>query len=108
MEKKEIIDMLNVCAAQCTRCHYACHIEKNKESLDRCMMLDQDCADICRLTSQLFERDSENANAFLRLCGEVCLKCAEECEKHGDLDHCKNCAIACRKCADMCLQPEDK
>jgi len=103
MEKKEIIDKLYFCAGQCERCHYACHREKDSSSLERCMMLDQDCADICRLTGQLLERDSENVDSFIKLCGEICMKCADECEKHADMEHCKNCAEACRKCSEICL-----
>lgn len=106
MENKEMIAQLNFCAAQCDRCHYACHRESHKEALERCMILDQDCADICRLTSQLLERNSENAELFLKLCAEMCKRCAEECDKHTQLDHCKKCAEACRKCAEMCSEPQ--
>lgn len=102
MENQQIIDELYFCAAQCTHCYDACQIEKDKDKLQKCMMFDQDCADICRLTGQLFERNSENADAFLKLCGEMCEKCATECEKHSHLEHCKKCAEACRKCAEMC------
>jgi len=102
MENKEIIDQLYFCAAQCTRCYDACNIEKNKENLKKCLMLDQDCADICRLTGQLYERNSESVDAFLNLCGKICERCAAECEKHADLEHCKKCADVCRKCAKMC------
>jgi HD superfamily phosphodiesterase len=28
--------------------------------------------------------------------------CATECEKHSDMEHCKECADACRKCAAEC------
>jgi exosome complex RNA-binding protein Csl4 len=65
-------------------------------------MLDQDCADICRLSGQVIERNSENVELFLKLCGALCEKCATECEKHSHMEHCKKCAEACRKCADMC------
>jgi hypothetical protein len=70
------------------------------------MMLDQDCADICRLTGQLLERNSEDADLFLKLSADICMRCAEECEKHSHLEHCKKCAEVCRKCADMCLEYE--
>jgi flavoprotein len=39
---------------------------------------------------------------FLRLCVEMCERCADECEKHPH-DHYKACALACRKCAELCL-----
>lgn len=103
MEHQELIEKLQYCAAQCDRCHYACHHEKDKTSLERCMMLDQDCADICRLTAQLLERNSENAGLFLKLCHDICERCAEECEKHSSMEHCKKCAEACRQCSEMSM-----
>ena len=103
MDKKKLIDELYFCAAQCTHCYDACRIEKNKEELEQCMLHDQDCADICRLTGQLLERDSENADKFLKLCSEICEVCAGECEKHS-YEHCIQCAKVCRECAEMCLQ----
>ncbi|MGZ3864510.1 MAG: four-helix bundle copper-binding protein [Bacteroidia bacterium] len=99
---KDIIDKLYFCAAQCERCHYACHREKDREMLDRCMMLDQDCTELCRLTAQVIERNSENSELLLKACAEACLKCAEECEMHADMEHCKKCAEACRATAELC------
>src|SRR6267143_1214176 len=103
MENRKTIDELYFCAAQCTHCYNACQIDKEKDQLARCMMLDKDCEEICRLTGQLLERNSENAELFLKLCGEICEKCAAECEKHTHLEHCKKCAEVCRKCAEVCL-----
>jgi hypothetical protein len=102
MENKKLIDELYLCAAQCTHCYDACLLEKDKDKLQRCMMLDQDCADICRLTGHILERSSESANKFLELCAEICSDCAEECEKHSDMEHCKRCAEVCRQCSEMC------
>jgi hypothetical protein len=97
-----MIDELHYCAAQCSRCLDACRMERNPGELQRCMMMDEDCAALCRLTSQLLERNSENAELFLKLCAEICNRCAEECEKHSQFEHCTRCAEACRKCAEMC------
>lgn len=105
MEKQKIIDVLHFCAAQCTHCYDACHLEKEND-MSRCMMNDEDCADICRTTAQLLERNSENADIFLKLCGEMCERCAAECDKHGHMEHCRKCAEACRKCAEMCHDQE--
>jgi hypothetical protein len=100
--KQQLIDELDRCAGQCTHCYDACQMEKEKNKLQRCMMFDQDCADICRLCGQVLERNSENTASFLKLCAELCEKCAAECEKYADMEHCKKCAEACRKCAEMC------
>jgi hypothetical protein len=102
MENKEMIDELYFCAGQCTHCYDGCQREMEKEQLERCMKLDLDCADICRLTGQILERSSENVDLFLKLCGRICEKCSMECEKHSHLEHCKKCAEACKKCAEMC------
>ncbi|HEY0029879.1 MAG TPA: four-helix bundle copper-binding protein [Bacteroidia bacterium] len=105
MENKKLIDELHFCAAQCNHCYDACQMEKDKEELKRCMVLDLDCADICRLTAQVLERNSETADLFLKFCAEICEKCAEECDKHSQLEHCKKCAEACHRCAEMCQNP---
>ena len=105
MESKKLIDTLYFCAAQCTHCYDACLREKEKQNLQRCIKLDEECAEICRLTATRVEKNSENMEKFLRLCAEICETCAAECEKHSHMEHCKKCAEACRTCAEMCAQP---
>jgi hypothetical protein len=104
METKELIDELYRCAGQCTFCYNGCEREKEKDQLERCMMLDQDCADICRLTGHILERGSESSDLFLQLSKELCERCATECEKHAHHDHCKKCAETCRECIAMIQQ----
>lgn len=106
MDNKKTIDTLYLCAGQAAHCYNACQIEKEKDKLERCMQLDKDCEEICRLTAQFLERNSENSELLLKSCGEICEKCAEECKKHSNLEHCKKCAEACEKCAEMCLHHE--
>ncbi len=105
MENQKMIDELFLCAAQCTHCFDGCAIEKEKEQLERCMMLDLDCAELCRLTGHLLERNSESAGKFVKLCGEICMDCANECAKH-QYEHCQHCAAVCRQCAEMCKEPQ--
>jgi hypothetical protein len=102
---KALTDSLYYCAAQCNHCYIACGQEPDKKHLERCMMLDRECEDICRLTAQLLERHSENSSLFLKLCGQICEKCAAECAKHKH-QHCQDCAEACRKCAALCLEDQ--
>jgi hypothetical protein len=106
-ETKTLIDELYFCAAECHACYNACDRETDKESLERCMLLDKDCGEICHLTGEFLERNSELAPSMLKLCLEACEKCAEECEKHAHMDHCKSCAAACRKCAELCRRQMD-
>lgn len=105
MKKQKIIDVLHLCAAQCTHCYDACHLEK-EANMELCMLNDQDCSDICRVTSQLLERNSPNVDIFYKLCAQMCQRCADECDKHKHFEHCNKCADACRKCAEMCLEQE--
>ena len=77
MENKKMIEELNFCAAQCMHCYDGCQREKDKEHLELCMTLDKDCEETCRMTAQALERNSPNAESFLKLCGEICGKCAD-------------------------------
>jgi hypothetical protein len=63
MEKQKMIDVLQFCAAQCTHCYDASHLEM-KMDMSTIIMYNQDCADLCRLTAQLLERKSDNADIF--------------------------------------------
>lgn len=106
MENKKIIDELYFCAAQCAYCYNGCQMEKEKDEFTTCMAYDKDCEDICRLTAQFIERNSDNSELLLKICGEICQKCAAECEKHSHLEHCMKCAEACKKCADICEEQQ--
>jgi hypothetical protein len=46
------------------------------------IMYNQDCADLCRLTAQLLERKSENADIFFKNSFSDVRRCASECEKY--------------------------
>ena len=97
-----LIDVLNNCAIECSHCAMACLDEQDVKMLAKCIKLDIDCAEICRLTASLLARGSEHGIHLLRECAEVCDACAEECEKHSHMEHCKHCAEVCRHCAEEC------
>jgi len=101
MFRKKLIEELYFCEAECNICRKACLLEPDRQKLEACMMLDQDCADICRVTAIVLERNSKNASRFLDLCEELCLLCAEVCAKHHH-DHCQKCESVCRRCAELC------
>jgi hypothetical protein len=102
MNTEEITKGLYECASACNDCYNACLNEEDNEHLHRCMMLDKECYEICRLTGSLIENDSVSTDKFIRLCGEICESCAAECDRHS-FEHCKRCAAECRKCLAMCL-----
>lgn len=98
---RSCIDACNACASECEHCATACLAEEDVKMMARCIRLDRDCADICRMAAAWMARDSESAREICRLCAEVCRKCAEECARH-EAEHCRRCAEACSRCADEC------
>ncbi|MBS8241530.1 four-helix bundle copper-binding protein [Marinobacter lipolyticus] len=101
-------DVLNACIAACSRCaatcdycSVACLEEDNVKEMVRCIRLDVDCANVCRLTAGALARESECLSTMARACAEVCQACGDECGKH-DHTHCQDCARACKECAELC------
>jgi len=91
----------NTCADACDRCAAACLAEPDVQRLTRCIGLDLDCAQVCRLTAALLRRASPFEAAACALCAQICDACGAECSHH-DMDHCRACASACKACADAC------
>src|SRR4051812_13064331 len=100
--KQKLVQHLKDCERACNTCYDACSREPGKDKLKICMMLDKECAGICNLTAILLESSSLNVPRFLKLCGEICEACAEECEKH-PYAHCIECAKMCRHCSQLCF-----
>jgi hypothetical protein len=96
------IDACNACATACGHCAAACLAEKDPQQLARCIQLDIDCAEICRVAAGYMSRGSELAGPVCETCAEICDACAKECEHHKAMDHCRQCADACRRCAQEC------
>jgi hypothetical protein len=99
-----LLNALSACSAACEHCATACLDEYEVKMLTHCILLDRDCADICRLTATLIARGSLHGQHLLRECAEVCGLCAVECEKHAHMQHCKECAQACRNCETACRE----
>ncbi len=100
-EYASCIDACNACADACDHCAAACLQEADPKPMARCIALDMDCAEICRLAASYMARGSEFASPLCSLCADVCEACGAECEKH-PMAHCKDCAEACRRCAEEC------
>lgn len=101
MNFQSCIDACNACADACDFCSAACLKEDDVKAMARCIALDMDCAQICRVAASLMARGSDQAQAFCRLCADICNACADECGQH-QMDHCQKCAEACRACAAEC------
>lgn len=98
---KSCIEACNECALECDHCATACLGEPDPKPMARCIALDLDCAEICRIATAYMARESEFATQMCALCADVCLECAAECGKHA-MEHCSRCAQACRRCAEEC------
>ena len=90
------------CAIACNQCAIACLGEKEVMHLKKCIQLDLECAVVCQAAADLLNMNSLYINEICSLCITVCNACADECEKHTSMEHCKKCAEACRNCAKEC------
>src|SRR5665647_3711750 len=101
-KNQSVIDALNNCTTACNHCTTSCLDEQDIQKLSKCIKLNIDCAQVCSLTASLLARGSDHGKYLINECVEICNACAEECEKHSHMEHCKNCAEACRQCATEC------
>ncbi|MHB1053060.1 MAG: four-helix bundle copper-binding protein [Thiobacillus sp.] len=99
--ENECLIECNACAAACLQCASDCIDEEDPKSMARCIKLDLECADICRLAAASIARGDDNMKAVCSLCADACETCGTECAKH-PMDHCKRCAEACKRCAAAC------
>jgi hypothetical protein len=102
LENKRLLEALAKCADECSHCLTACLDEQDVKMLARCIRLNIDCAEICRVISGFIARGSEHAPHMLPECAEICEDCARECDSHGHMEHCARCAQVCRDCAEAC------
>jgi hypothetical protein len=106
------VEVVEDCATVCTQCADACLAEADLAPLVRCIRLDLDCADVCTATARVLVRQTEPDDSLIRplldACIAACRSCAEECEHHAHLRHCRICAEVCRACEQTCRDVRDK
>lgn len=100
------------CIQDCTNCHNICITTtehclqmggKHAEASHIRMMLD--CAEICQTSANFMLRHSQFHGLTCGVCAEICLRCAEDCERVDPNDaQMKACADMCRRCAESCRQ----
>lgn len=104
----ELIDKLTDCALACIVCADACVAEDHVASLRKCIRLTLDCADISQSAARVLARQTEYestiARSVLEACLQACRRCADECERHAHMNHCKLCAEVCRDCEQACRE----
>jgi hypothetical protein len=98
---RECIEACYECAAACDHCAVACLAEPDPKPMARCVALDVDCGDICRLAAAFMSRGSELHMTTCEACAEACEACGAECDRF-EMEHCKACAAACKRCAEEC------
>jgi hypothetical protein len=100
---KSCIQACYDCADACDICATECLRENDVKIIVKCIALDIDCAQLCRVAAGFMARGSAAASVICLACANICDMCAEECAKH-PMPHCQDCAAACRRCADECRQ----
>lgn len=101
----EIEDLLS----QLAQCHEACiqtmiyGVREGGELADFNIIRNLlDCADICKTAESFFLRESEYGGDILDICADLCIDCAESCDKFKNNKVMTSCASICRNCAEAC------
>lgn len=102
IEIQDIVDAIEKCASECRKCAADCLEEEGIAGLRECIRLNRDCAWICDMSAAYMLGNSPFQIQACQLCAEVSEACAIECEKHTDMEHCRECAEACRRCVEAC------
>jgi hypothetical protein len=95
------IEQCYACADACDRCAIACLAEPNVKDMARCIRLDVDCAQMCRMAAGFMSRGSDMVSMMCNACAEMCDACGAECGRF-QMAHCQECAAACSRCAEEC------
>jgi hypothetical protein len=100
------VSELSQCDLTCSVCADACLSESHVQMLARCIELNLNCAESCATTARTIARfgfqQPSVTRAHLEACREACRACADECERHQDMEHCRRCAAMCRSCEQTC------
>lgn len=99
---QKAIELCYECAESCDADANDDLEEKDLKKMVHCIKLDADCAEICIMTARYMSRDSVLSEAACAMCAEVCDACAEECERHKNMEHCMKTASVCRAAAKEC------
>lgn len=67
-----------------------------------------DCAEICQTCANFMLRGSDLHGWVCRVCADVCIRCAKECERFGEDDKMTACADICHRCAASCQKAESQ
>lgn len=100
-EHTQCLQACNEAATAALTCAMECLRDDSRAHMLRCISLDFEAADVCRLACASIARSDEHLSSVCSLCAAVCQACADECSKH-EPAHCQDCAKACKRCAEVC------
>jgi hypothetical protein len=106
MPSKDTLDCMKTCgecALMCAQCgHHCLHMGGQHASPEHQGIM-QDCASICATAACFMSRNSHHAPRVCGECVDICMECAESCDKLAKGDAMmKECAELCRSCAKAC------
>jgi hypothetical protein len=95
------------CIRTCLECHQVClHMamthclemggEHTKPAHFRLMI---NCAEICQTSANFMLSGSDLHKLTCGVCAEVCARCADDCERVGEME---DCVQICHRCAESC------
>ncbi|HUX84289.1 MAG TPA: four-helix bundle copper-binding protein [Chitinophagaceae bacterium] len=99
----DCIEACRACTSACYHCAETCLREPEDERMTCCIRLGLECALICSTCADLMSLNSELSPGIAHLCAESCWRCASECEKHPELDACREGEAACRSFSGHCF-----
>lgn len=104
-QMQECIQNCQECHSICTETAQHCLHMGGKHAEEAHVRLLLDCAHICQTSADFMLRGSSYHSLTCGICAEVCLACAEDCERVGQDDAMmKKCAEVCRRCSASCRQ----
>jgi len=101
--QNHIIAVLQAGVTACQETSQQVLQQTDPQHYTRVRRLCRDCAELCQLTANFVERESEHLVYILRECAELCRSCADEQAHHAaQLPVCQQGEQACRLAEDAC------
>jgi hypothetical protein len=101
-EMQQCIDNCQECHGVCLQTVMHCLEMGGEHAQPQHIRLMLDCAEICETSANFMLRNSPLHGRTCGLCAEICVQCAEDCERFKDDEMMQQCAQVCRRCAESC------
>lgn len=100
--EQDCIKACSDCENECVASIQYCLKQGGEHAAPDHIRLLTDCGDICELAAKYMLGKSEFDKKACSLCADLCVRCAESCEKFKGDARMEACAKTCRDCADVC------